>query len=90
MATTNEQAVQASRTAEAFTDAGLVARIAGNSYGEPVCIGPADHRDEGLGVTLYTAGGEIVGVVVTGQDDNGFPGYVVAEYGLTPSGNEED
>lgn len=65
---------------------GLRARVAGASYGNPVCIEPRDRRDASLGVTVYEHEGAIVGVVIT----EGLyleAGRPVVEYGFVPGDN---
>lgn len=62
----------------------LSARVAGNSYGEPVCIEPNDGRDEGFSVSVYAINGQIVGVVVVEE------GVIVGEYGLVPGKDSDE
>jgi hypothetical protein len=62
----------------------LRARVAGASYGEPVCIEPLDAKSDGLSLSVYTMRGAIVGVVVANDE-----GEVIGEIGLTPGYDTE-
>lgn len=84
---------QKKRTGDVMHAAGLAARIAVNSYGEPVCIGSAAMTDDSIGLTLYMNGDTIVGVEVvdpTMMRDPKDGRLMVTRVGLVPTTEYDD
>jgi hypothetical protein len=95
MTALNSEQQKARRTGAVMHSVGLVARLAVNSYGEPVCIHSDSMSDDSLGVTLWVKGGNIVGVEVTDptmMDDHTDKAerYMLTRCGLVPTTEYDD
>src|SRR6478736_1128872 len=64
---------------------GLRAYEAFNDEGQPLCIIPRDASDDGFGLTIFTDGGKITGVVVYDSEDDF---KTVGVFGEIPEGFE--
>lgn len=77
------------RTGDVMHAVGLTARLAVNSYGEPVCI--SAHGDKSIGLTIYMSGERIAGVQVTdpsmGMSDDR---YMLTNIGLVPTNDYDE